>query len=130
MPEVTVNRRASDRFAVNLAARCRVPATPHPVTLLDLSRTGCRVRISTVHVTPGTTVHIDLNPAASVSGQVAWSGPQTAGVKFHRRLDTAVAVQLGIEDAPAAADDPIAVTDPARGGLQHWIRAVFGFVKN
>jgi hypothetical protein len=122
-------RRASDRVRVDFATRCRVPATPYPATVLDVSRTGCRVEVSAAHMAPGTTVHIDFDSAGSVSGVVAWSGAHTAGIKFHRYLDTAVAVKMGIEQprAPEVPAIELAPADPT--GLQHWIRAMFGFVK-
>ena len=125
-----MERRVSDRVRVNLPASCRVPATPHRVTVLDLSRTGCKMTFESAHVTPGTTVHIDFRPAGSVSGQVAWSGHGTAGVHFHRRLDTALAVRCGIEEAPPPVTEEIDEPAAEPRGLQHWIRAVFGFSKS
>lgn len=124
-----MDRRASDRVSVDVTALCRVPATPHRVTVLDLSRTGCKVALKDIHVTPGTTVHIDFAAAPSVSGQVAWSRPGSAGVHFHRRLNTDLAVRYGIEEAPSPVEAIAEVTPKASGGLQHWIRAVFGFSK-
>jgi len=124
-----MERRASDRVTADLATRCRVPATPHPATVVDLSRTGCRIRLATAHLLPGTTVHIDLGRDETVSGMVAWTGAETAGIQFHRRLGTDVAVQKGIVQASETATARIEAVAEARVGLQHWMRAVVGFVK-
>lgn len=123
-----MERRATDRVPMNLATNCRVPATPHRVTVLDLSHSGCRVSFDHANIPSGSTVHLDLKPAASVTGQVVWVNARGAGIQFDRRLRPQLAIDLGIEQPPLEEiSQEIAETPAIVLGLQHWIRRVFGF---
>ena len=59
----------------------RIPASPHRVTLIDVSRTGCQIRLcDTIAVPVGSTVHLDFGPGRRMTGQVMWAGPRTASM--------------------------------------------------
>ncbi len=122
-----MERRATDRTAMNVKASCRVPATPHGVTVLDLSHTGCRVSFDHANIPSGSTVHLDLKPAASVTGQIVWVHAGAAGIQFHRRLRSDLAVDMGIEQRPVAkAPEKVDEATPIAQALSHWVRRVFG----
>ena len=123
---MTTERRSNERIPLNLKAICRVPATPQRVTVLDMSHSGCRVSFDLANVPSGSTVHLDLNPAHSVTGQVVWVSSRGAGIQFHRRLNRSIAVDVGLEQAPAAeVQAPAEYVPEERSGLPHWIRRVF-----
>ena len=123
-----VERRATDRVSMNLATSCRVPATPHRVTVLDLSHSGCRVSFDHANIPSGSTVHLDLKPASSVTGQVVWVDARAAGIQFEKRFRSELAVDLGIEQAPVEETPEEIVEAPAGvSGLQHWVRRIFEF---
>jgi len=123
---MSVERRANDRIPMNLKASCRVPATPQRVTVLDMSHSGCRLSFDLANVPSGSTVHLDLNPVQSVTGQVVWVSSRGAGVQFHRRLNRSIAVDLGIEQAvEEEVRAPVEYVPEERSGLPHWIRRVF-----
>ena len=126
---MSAERRTSERFPVNLAANCRVPATPQRVTVLDVSHGGCRVTFDQADIPSGSTVHLDLKPASSVTGQVVWVNARAAGIRFHRRLRSELAIDLGIEQPCAVEPVEEIVEDVPAIGLHHWIRRVFGFGK-
>jgi hypothetical protein len=125
-----MERRSTDRLTIDLRTTCRVPATPHSVTVVDVSHSGCRLRFGDTNVVPGTTIYLDLQPAASVSGQVAWVGGGNAGVRFHRRLGSELAVPLGIEEAAPVSPLPELPSTGEPKGLQHWIRRFFGLARS
>lgn len=122
------NRRASERLPVQRPATCRVPASPHQVTVLDVSYEGCRLAFERSAALPGSTVNLDL-ARTRVVGQVAWTSGTDVGVRFHKRLPADVAIAVGLEEAPAelSADQLVGDALPVTG-LRHWIRRVFGFV--
>lgn len=120
-----MERRASDRKRVNYPTVCRVPATPHPAVVEDVSYSGSRIQFadnSTVFV--GATVNLDLGPRQTVSGEVVWAQPRHAGVRFYRPLPSALAIKLGLEE-PLAVEtveaSPIEEAGPVRS-LHHWLR--------
>jgi hypothetical protein len=121
-----MERRNQDRLACDVAAVCRVPATPCRARLLDVSRTGCRFRtLDGLAVPEGATVHFDLGPGRRVTGMVMWSGPRDAGVRFNRSLTSDMAILLGLEQAPVmqietAEEDPLPAGPLAP--IAHWIR--------
>ena len=122
-----MERRSTDRIAMNVKASARVPATPHRVTVLDMSHSGCRVSFDHANIPSGSTVHLDLKPASSVTGQVVWVNAGAAGIQFHRRLRSDLAVDMGIEEPPAPkAPKPVDEATPIAEVLSHWVRRAFG----
>ena len=126
---MTAERRDAERFPIKLSASCRVPATPHRVTVLDVSHNGCRVTFDQADIPTGSTVHLDLQPASSVTGQVVWVNARAAGIRFHRRLRSEIAVDLGIEQPTVVEPEPEIVYEQPKG-LHHWVRRIFGFGPN
>ena len=124
-----MERRASERVPTNIATSCRVPATAHSATILDLSHAGCRVRVRDLAVPLGATVHFDFAPHSRVSGQVVWVDAAAAGVRFDSPLRPAVAVQLGIEQPRPVEVASVAIeVEPASLPvvLRHWVRRLCG----
>ena len=121
-----MERRTSTRVPTRLKRTCRVPATPQEILVLDISSTGCRAKLTNCAI-PGSTIHVDLAPGVRFSGEVVWSSGQLAGIRFDRRLTTRQAIELGVQLGPAAPVASSCATTPReRGGLQHWVRKVFG----
>ena len=118
-------RRASTRLATNLGTTCRAPATPQSATVLDLSMTGCRLRIADT-LPQGATVNIEMRPARQIQGQVVWSTGQSAGVRFNRPLPENSAILLGLITPPPVDEDPVEA-HTGTGALSHWIRKVLGW---
>jgi hypothetical protein len=95
---MATERRRCDRVPADVAIRCRVPASQHSGTLTDISRLGCRLIIHDFGVARiGATVHLDLAPDCTISGEVVWAGVGPAGVRFHRPLPDRMATVLGLE---------------------------------
>lgn len=120
-------RREHARIASNAAVHCRAPASPRRVRLVDVSRSGCRVRALDGAAVPyGATVLLDFARADRVSGQVVWAEGQTAGVRFDHALSHAQAVAVGLEEDTVVAFVPRAEpagSAPARDSLlAHWLR--------
>lgn len=94
-----VERRRDERTETNVLLTCRVPARPCRAVMHDLSHTGCRIELPEGNVELGGTALIDLPAAGQVAGRVVWVRGRVAGIKFLRRLTTAAAVALGLEEA-------------------------------
>lgn len=121
-----VERRARDRVAAGYAVTCRVPATPHKMRLMDVSRSGCRIALGSRDAPLGGTISVDLAPGISAQGQIVWSARNEAGVRFARQLSPAAAVALEIEEALTPEPEPAQPIDtPADGLLSHWFRMVY-----
>lgn len=123
-------RRNHERVDCDRPAVCRIPATPSQARLVDVSHSGCRfLTLDGAAILVGATVHLDLEPGRRVTGQVMWSGPSTAGVRFNRALAPGVAVLLGLESATVEPDGPAAPeAAPANRLLPiaHWLRRLLG----
>lgn len=124
-------RRDHERVGCDRPAVCRAPATPSPARLVDVSHSGCRFRTFDAAAIPaGATVHLDLEPGRRVTGQVMWSGPSTAGLRFSRALPPGVSVLLGLESAPVEAVEPAAAPEAAPVNrllpIAHWLRRLLG----
>ncbi|MGX7951523.1 PilZ domain-containing protein [Tsuneonella sp. HG249] len=121
-----MERRSDERLECDVSAVCRVPATPCRARLIDVSRTGCRFRTLDVMAVPqGSTVHLDFGPGRRVTGQVMWSGPRAAGLKFNRPLSPDLLVMLGLEEAPVVEIEPEVVEETRSMSLApiaHWLR--------
>lgn len=120
------DRRREDRIASDAAAIARIPASPHRVTLIDVSRTGCQIRLcDTIAVPVGSTVHLDFGPGRRMTGQVMWAGPRTAGVRFARTLSGPLALALGVESAATVEVEEAPKPRPPSGPaalIPHWLR--------
>ncbi|ANY18693.1 PilZ domain protein [Tsuneonella dongtanensis] len=121
------DRRSADRIESDACAIARIPASPHRVELVDVSRTGCRIRtMDGIAVPQGSTVHLDFGPGRRLTGQVMWSAARSAGVRFHQSLSGPLAATLGVE--PAVDINVEAETEVRRGPLgpasllPHWLR--------
>ena len=121
-----IERRRSVRLTADLGTVCRVPATPQRANVLDVSLTGCRIRLAGEPLALGSTVNIDMRTPRPVRGQVVWTAGQSAGIRFDRMLPEAAAVMFGL--AVPAPTEPEATDDaPLVTGLRHWIRKVLGW---
>ncbi len=119
-------RRGSERLQVQAAATCRVPASPHKVTVLDVSYDGCRLAFERTAVSIGSTVNLVLG-RSRVAGQVVWTSGIEVGIRFDRPLPSEAAVVVGLEEAAAQAPVEVFVAEAApSAGLRHWIRRVLG----
>ena len=123
-----MERRYSDRLPTEIGLTCRVPASPERATLVDLSRSGCRLEFARRNVDQGATVNLDFQMDKPVGGQVVWTDGAYAGVRFHSALPKPVAVEFGLEPCAIEAKAPgseASVPDsqpPAEGILRHWVR--------
>jgi hypothetical protein len=124
--DARVERRDNERIASELATVCRAPATPHRARLVDVSTTGCRLRtLDGTAIPNGATVLLDFTPGGRISGQVMWSGPHTAGIRFDNALSQKLAVVLGLAQAPAVEvtlSEPLYVAPAPGSVLAHWLR--------
>lgn len=110
---------------VRLSAR--VPASPVPARILDLSHFGCRVALRDLHLELGATITLEMANGDRVAGQVVWSHASQAGVRFHRRLRSSTAIMLGIEQAVATSVEVVPEYPEQTGGLiSHWYRRLSG----
>jgi hypothetical protein len=124
------DRRHEERVASGASAIARIPASPHRVTLIDVSRTGCQIRVDGLAVPAGATVNLDFGPGRQISGQVAWSQPRTAGIQFDRPLSGILGAALGVESAVAVEIEPETRVEPVVQEralrLPHWLRSLLG----
>lgn len=121
------DRRVSDRLSSDASAIARIPASPHPVRLIDVSRTGCRIRtVDGIRVPLGSTVHLDFGPGRRMTGQVMWSEARSAGVRFDRTVSGPLAAALGLEPTATVELEPAPKEDPIPSGpalvIPHWLR--------
>lgn len=116
------DRRARKRVATDREITCRIPARPARVKLLDVSATGCRLKVVGMRVEPGATVHIDLPDGGSVIGTAVWYEAAKVGVHFEEPLDEDQSVALGLLSKTSVAThahvEPIA-QQPRKA---HWLR--------
>ena len=123
-----MERRITDRMPTEVGVSCRVPASPELATLVDLSRSGCRLEFARRNIDPGATVNLDFRTGKPIGGEVVWTDGSYAGVRFYSALPKPIAVEFGLEqrepqpdalEADPASDDAQA---PAGGFLRHWVR--------
>ncbi len=109
-------------------AIARIPASPHRVVLIDVSRTGCRIRVDGIAIPNGATVNLDFGPGRRLTGQVMWSEARTAGVRFDRPLTGTLAAALGVEPAVAVEVEiePAPAIEERALRLPHWLRSLLG----
>ena len=124
MPDMTgshtTERRERSRIAKDAELICRSPAWPLEARLLDVSYSGCRLRLAERRIGVGMTVHFELPGAGPVSGKVVWRRREQVGLQFETELSFEQAVSLGLEEAaePEPAFGPIEDQQAA----PHWLR--------
>jgi hypothetical protein len=103
---------------------CRMPASPRPAIVRDISYSGCKLEVPGAAVELGGTALLEVPGTKSVSGRVVWAAGKMGGVQFERPLGTPAAIVFGLEEAPVEeAPVPVAEFQPQRGrGLSHWFR--------
>ena len=90
-----MEQRHHPRFDTCELALCRIPATPLAVEIINLSRGGCAVRVSSdVTRAIGATVLLTLSDGIELSGEIAWIRHPRLGIKFHHQLDTETVLRL------------------------------------
>ena len=117
-----LDRRNRDRMAVDVLVSCRVPAVPVAARLVDLSKSGCKLRFSKYPPEVGSSVTVALEAGPPVVGEVVWQTIAEAGVRFRRTLSTSQCVHYGLE-APVAPE-PVEVVEPSKGLISHWMHAI------
>jgi hypothetical protein len=129
-----MERRFSDRLPTEVGLACRVPASPEQATLVDLSRSGCRLQFTRRNIDPGATVNLDFRIGKPIGGEVMWTDGAYAGVRFHSALPKPVAVEFGLEPCAIDAREPDSEPTPtdaqplSEGFLRHWVRRLTGAV--
>lgn len=118
----TLERRISDRFETDVVLTCRVPASPVPARIVDLSHSGCRVRLHDLHLELGGSITLELANGDRVAGEIVWSHGSNAGVRFHRRLRGSAAVFLGIEQPAPVEPEAVPDLPETTGIISHWYR--------
>ncbi len=122
------DRRGAARIASATSAIARIPASPHRVVLIDVSRTGCRIRVDGIAIPLGATMNLDFGPGRRLTGQVMWSEFRMAGVRFDKPLTGTLAAALGVETAVAVEVEskPAPVVQERALRLPHWLRSLLG----
>jgi hypothetical protein len=71
----------ADRSAVQINAALRLNGRELPVTIIDVSEHGCKIRC--LHILPiGEVVHIEMPDFQPNVASVRWSLPGMAGLRF------------------------------------------------
>ena len=116
------DRRSRKRVSAEAEIICRIPAIPKRVKLLDVSASGCRLKVSGMRVEPGATVHIDLPDGGCVSGIAIWYEASKLGVRFYTELDDNQAVALGLMSAEAKVATAHFEQLDEQPRKAHWLR--------
>lgn len=110
-----MDRRQHHRIATRALALCRMPATPIPAELADVSKSGCAVRVQNNVVGMGrATVILTFCDQVEVSGEIVWVDHNRFGVEFHRQLDDDTIRQLtqSVPTRPRSAPPRVRVVVP------------------
>ena len=122
-----MERRATQRTQVTLKMTCRMPAFPRPVTIHDVSQTGCCLELRGAPLELGGTAILEVPGVPKISGRIVWSRGNLAGIRFERTLSRHTALALGL-DVPAP--EPVVIeapeTEKPQGLLHHWFRRLAG----
>lgn len=78
--------RRSERQPLFLAARFRHGGQTSLCNLIDLSESGCRLRITANFVDVGSTVFIKLERLEALTGTVRWKDDDWMGIEFHEAV--------------------------------------------
>lgn len=114
-----MERRTEQRWVANASVSCRIPATPIPVTICNVSKRGCQARIGERYdVRKGFSILIDLTPDLTVLGRVIWQKGNNFGVRFDRPLTEGEVAQAisGMEPESSPIARPVS-------SVGSWLRA-------
>lgn len=120
-------RRSRQRAPIDVNLTCRMPATPQPATIRDISHYGCRIEVPGAPIELGGTALIEVPGVGPVAGSVVWTRGRVAGVRFERSLGSPAAIAFGLEQPRPAEILPDPVSRDEFGGiLSHWFRRLSG----
>ncbi len=103
-----MERRAERRSEKYVTTVCRIPASPCAALIVDVSLSGCRLRILNRSFALGTTVHFEGGQAGPFTGEIVWVGDSVAGVKFHSPLTPEMARALRLDSGREGRDGTVA----------------------
>ena len=86
--------RNEERFASDISAVARIPATGIETTILDVSSTGCKLAADSNLAQVGATIIIRLSERDEIAGQVVWANRKLRGVKFHSPISDELIDQI------------------------------------
>lgn len=89
-----MEKRRAKRFAFDIEAQARVPATKVAVTILDLSASGCRLRTESTLAQYGASIIMLLPQQIEVRGWIVWKSGGTCGVEFEKPLSERCVAEL------------------------------------
>ena len=78
--------RKDERLATSRAIVVSLPGSDLAATMVDISRTGCKIEVDTDRVGVGSTVVIEMSGETIASGEIVWLAEQECGVAFHRQI--------------------------------------------
>ena len=119
------DRRATPRIDTTLAVLCRIPASPQRATILDLSRTGCRMSLTESNTPIGATINVQSLQGLKFTGVIVWSTGVQIGVRFEKSLserDLAELTGQGEPECLVSLEPREPITSAPR---DHWIRRAF-----
>lgn len=93
--------RSSERIPVYCQTMARAPASPVLVTILDISKTGCRIESDSSLLQVGGTVLLDIPGDQQAAGQVVWRKQSSFGIRFYKELSEDVFAMATEASAPA-----------------------------
>ena len=98
-----MDERAQARLVVDRTATCRTFNGREQIRIYDLSTSGCLVARRSGRYALGETVLITLVGNAEVAGEVVWSRPPHAGVRFTKELSERIVAYLGFKHRSRSA---------------------------
>lgn len=89
--------RVDERIETCLQAKARFPRASAAACILNISRTGCRMRTQERTARVGTTVILELLNELYVTGEIVRDQKADCGVRFHRPLSEGVIDQIAAQ---------------------------------
>ncbi len=80
-----MQRRQRQRLVADLQTTCRNPAIAHLVWVSNISKSGCSVKSSDLHLSER--VILDLPEVGHIPGLVMWAEHGQCGIQFTREID-------------------------------------------
>lgn len=117
----SAEQRVSDRRLLRLGGRVATSDTQGGIQIHNLSRTGILVE-STVAVTTGETIEVELLDGQSHRAQIVWADEGLFGCRFSRPLTQAELSAALLRSAPVVDSAPAAPqpADPLDRLREHW----------